>query len=122
MKVTKDQIIKGILTYAENEVIPMVDDKSTQIIASIAIKSIAANTKLIDSVFENPTVKALLNCDGEGMYEIDPLFKVIEDSVNQYGPFPVEIPPIPFVSPSVKTLSFSEADISEIKRRIERSA
>lgn len=122
MRVTKDQIVNGIIAYAENDVIPKIDDKSIQIIATIAVKSIQANAKLVDSIFENPTVKILLDCGEDGTYEIESLFRTIEDSVKQYGPFPVELPQIPFVSPSEKTLSFTESDVSEMKRRIERSA
>lgn len=122
MRVSKDQLVNGIVSYAEYEVIPKINDKATQIMASIAIKSIRANSKLLDSVFGSSTVKTLLEEDENGTYEIEGLFQSITESVKQYGPFPVEIPPIPFVSPSDKILSFTEADISELKRRIERSA
>ncbi len=121
MRVTKQQIVNGIAYYIENNVIPQVDDKSTKILASIAIKSIQANEKLLDTVFANPVVKALLVEDESGTYEIDGLFRVVSESIGQYGSFPVEIPPIPLISPSVKTLSFDEKDISEMKRIIERS-
>ena len=121
MRVTKEQIINGIVSYMESEVIPQVGDKSTQILASIAVKSVQANTKLIDAVFTSQLAKMLLDDDGSGTYEIDGLFRSISDSIKEYGSFPVEIPPIPLVSPSEKLLSFNEQDISEMKRRIERS-
>lgn len=121
MRVTKDQIINGIVSYAENEVIPQVGDKATQIIAAIAVKSIKANTKLIDSLFENPMLKTLLEEDADGTYELDIVFGNVAESIRQYGPFPIEIPPIPFVSNSEKLLTFTDSDVNEIKRRIERS-
>lgn len=122
MRVTKEQFAKGIAQYAENEVIPQIsDDKAAQIIASVAVKAIKTNTKLIDTIFENNTVKALFKCNEDGTYEIEEFFSMVTESIKEYGPFPVVIPPIPLISPTVKTLSFTDADINELKRRIERS-
>ena len=121
MRVSKTQLVNGIADYVENEVIPQIEDKPTQIIVSIAVKSIRANPKLIDPILDNPMFSALLSKNKEG-YDIENLFGSIEESVKQYGPFPITIPPIPIVSPIEKTLSFSESDVSEMKRRIERSA
>lgn len=122
MRVTRDQIVNGIASFVETDVIPMIDDdKATQIIASIAVKAVKANTKLVDSVFENQMIKTLLEVDEDGTYEIEGLFKSIEESVREFGAFPVELPAIPFISPTVKTLKFDAKDVSEIKRLIERS-
>ena len=121
MKVTKEQIINGVVSFAETEVIPQVDDKATQILAAIFVRYVKANTKLVDTLFENQMVKTLLEADENGMYETDGIFQIVSESIRQYGPFPVEIPPIPFISPTEKSLRFNESDISEIKRRIERS-
>lgn len=121
MRVTKNQIVNGVISYVESEVIPQVDDKPTQIIVSIAVKSVQANSKLVDSIFESQLVKTLLDEDKDGTYELDGIMKCIEDSLKQYGAFPVSIPAIPLISNSEKTLAFTESDISEIKRRIERS-
>lgn len=122
MRVTKEQLVKGIAHYIKNEVIPQInDDKAMQIIANVAVNSIESNTKLVDSIFENNTVKALLKCNEDGTYEIDSLFSTISESVKEYGPFPVTIPPIPFISPAEKTLSFTDSDITEMRKRIERS-
>lgn len=119
MRVSKDQIVNGVVSYVEDEVIPHIGDKPTQIILSVAIKAIQANKTLVDSVFEHPLVKSLLIRDGDN-YEIDGLFDAIEESVKEYGEFPVCIPPIPIISPKEQTLKFVEDDVAEIKRRIER--
>ena len=70
---------------------------------------------------ENQMIKTLLEVDEDGTYEIEDLFKLIEESVREFGAFPVELPAIPFISPTVKTLKFDAKDVSEIKRLIERS-
>ncbi len=121
MRVTKNQIVNGVISYMESEVIPQVDDKPTQIFIAIAVKSVQANSKLVDSIFANQLVKTLLDADENGTYELDGIMKSAEESLKQYGAFPVIIPAIPLISNSEKTLAFSESDINEIKRRIERS-
>lgn len=121
MKVTKDQIVNGVLSFAEVEVVPQIGDKATQILIAIFVKAAKANPKLADSLFENHMLKTFLKADEEGYYDIDEAFGYITEALHQYGPFPVEIPAVPFISPSEKTLSFNESDISEIKKRIERS-
>ena len=121
MRVKKEQIINGIMSFVESEVIPQVGDKPTQIIVGTAVNLLKTNTALIDKFFENPMVQTVFHKSEDGTYEIEEVFQSMADSVKKYGPFPVEIPAIPFISPSDKLLSFSEADINEIKRRIERS-
>lgn len=121
MRVTKEQIVNGIASYVETEVVPQVGEKSMQIIAAAAVKMVKANTKLIDSFFENKTIQTILGKSDDGTYEIEAVFQSLAESVRQYGPFPIEIPPIPFFSPTEKTLSLNDSDINEIRRRIERS-
>ena len=121
MRVSKEQIVNGVVSYIETEVVPQVGEKSMQIIAATAVKMVKANTKLIDTFFENKSVQAILGKNEDGTYEIEDVFKSLAESVRQYGPFPIEIPPIPFTSPTEKTLSLNDSDINEIRRRIERS-
>ena len=121
MRVSKSQLINGFLTYVENEVVPGIkDDKTKQIIFSIAIKAIRTNPAIADKLLENQVIKTLLDQNEDG-YEIDGLFDAITDSIKEYGPFTIEIPAIPIISPVENVLSFSESDVAEIKRRIERS-
>lgn len=121
MRVTKDQIINGVVSYMENDVIPQISDRAQQIIFSVAVKTVKANTKVLDSLFESQMIKAVLNADSDGTYEIDGLFESISESIKQYGAFPVEIPPIPLISPTESTFRFSESDVADLKRQIERS-
>ena len=121
MRVTKDQIVNGVVTFIETEVIPQISDRSTQFVMGVAVNAVKANKKLVDSIFANQLVKIVLDESADGTYELDNLLVSINDSIRQYGPVPVEIPSIPLISPAGSTLKFSESDIAEIKRRIERS-
>ena len=121
MRVTKDQIVNGVVTFIETEVIPQISDRSTQFVMGVAVNAVKANKKLVDSIFANQLVKIVLDESADGTYELDNLLVSINDSIRQYGPVPVEIPSIPLISPAGSTLKFSESDIAEMKRRIERS-
>ena len=123
MRVTKEQLIKGTIEYIGEDVIPQItDDKALQILLDIMVNSVKANSKLADPIFENNTVKTFLKCNDDGTYDLEGSFNIISSSVKKYGPFPVVISPIKYVSPKEKELSFTESDIAELKRRIERSA
>lgn len=122
MRVKREAIVNGILSYIEDEVIPKIDDKATQIIASVGTGYARGNPKFVDNIFSEGAIKALLDDDGSGTYEISGLFGAMEDSIRKYGGFPVQIPPIPLISPSEKSLKFTEDDIAEIRRRIERGS
>ena len=123
MRVTKEQLIKGTIEYIGEDVIPQItDDKALQILLDIMVNSVKANSKLADPIFENNTVKTFLKCNDDGTYDLEGSLNIISSSVKKYGPFPVVIPPIKYVSPKEKELSFTESDIAELKRRIERSA
>lgn len=123
MRVKREQIVKGVVDYIENDVIPqMKEDRAMQIILDVVAKSALGNTKLTNAVFDNNTVKAFLKCNEDGTYEIEDVFDSLSESIKKFGAFPVVIPPVPLISPTEKTLEFGEDDIAEIKRRIERSA
>ena len=120
MRVSKSQIVHGVADYIKEEILPkMADGRAVQIIVSIGINSMAANDRLVDSVFDNEMVKAMLNDDGSGTYEIDGLMAAIKQSIEQYGAFPVKVPAIPLLSPSEITLKLDAADVEAMRRRIE---
>ena len=120
MRVTKSQIIHGITDYIQTDILPQMGGaKSMQIIVSIGTNALAANAKLVDAVFKNQIVLAVLDDDGSGTYELSGLADAMEKSIRQYGSFPVKVPSIPLISPSEFTLSLTAEDIDAMKRRIE---
>ena len=77
------------------------------------------NDKMIDSLFNNNIVKALLNDDDSGTYDVIGIADAVRDAIEQYGSFPVEVPGIPFISPRGFTLRINADDVDAMKRRIE---
>ena len=122
MRVSRNQIIKGITDYIKNDLIPtMQNDRAVQIIFTIAINAAMANSKLTDSIFDNEIVRAMLDDDGSGTYEITGIVDSMQAAIQQYGSFPVQIPAIPLVSPREITVKLTADDVSAMRRKIEET-
>lgn len=120
MSVTKAQIVNGLVGYIQQEILPkMDDDRALKILFSVAVNAIKANDKLVDKWLGNDIVKALVFADGCGRYDIGSLMDWLRLSVEEYGAFPVTIPPIPLISPREITLKLSPSDITNIQRQID---
>ena len=123
MRVTKSQIVRGVSDYIRDEIIPkMNENKALQIIASVAVGAAAGSEKTMDALLKNEMVRAMLDDDGSGTFEIGNLMEKLQASVSQYGNLPVKIPPVPFLSPQEITLRLDAGDIEAIRRRIEAGA
>ena len=120
MHIEKQKIIDGIIKYIEKDVMPEISsDRGFQVVISIGISAIKANSKLLDKLFENDVFKSLANYDDENKtYDIDLLYNIAKDSISKCGYFPVKIPAISFISPNEKELKFSVADIDRLKSYI----
>ena len=120
MRVTKSQIVHGVTDYIQSDILPsLANGRGLQIIVSIGANAIAANNKLADTIFENQMVRALIDDDGSGTYDIGGLADAMKNSIEQYGSFPVQIPAIPLISPTELTIKLSADDVAAMRRRIE---
>ena len=123
MRVTRNQIVNGLVAYIQQEIMPkMDDDRALKILFSVAVNAIKANDKLIDKYLSNDIARALIDDDGSGNYDVERLMDWIRTSVEEYGAFPVIVPPIPLVSPREITLRMGPTDIIAIQRQIENAA
>ena len=120
MRVRKSQIVNGITEYISDEILPkMGDDRTVQIMITIAMNALKANGKMVDAVLSNGIVAALLEDDGSGTYDIGPAAEAMREAVDQYGYFEVVIPAVPLISPHEIKLALRAADVDAIRRRIE---
>ena len=98
MRVSRNQIINGITAYIREEILPkMEDDRALKILFSVAVNAIKANDKLVDKWLGNDIVRALIDDDGSGHYDIERLMAWIKAGVEEYGAFPIAVPPIPLI-------------------------
>ena len=122
MRVTKSQIVHGVTDYIQSDILPnLANGRGLQIIVSIGANAIAANHKIVDAVFDNQMVQALLDDDGSGTYDVDGLVDAMRKSIDQYGSFPVQIPAIPLISPAELTIKLTAEDVAAMRSRIESS-
>ena len=122
MRVSKSQIVHGVTDYVKSEILPkMGDDKAVQIILSIAVNAAAANEKMVNAVLDNGIVRALLEDDGSGTYELNGITDAMRTAIDQYGNLPVHVPAIPLLSPREITLKLDAEDVDEMRRRIENA-
>ena len=122
MRVSKSQIVHGVTDYIQGEILPkMGNDKAVQIMLSIAVNAATANNRLVDAVLGNEFVRALLEDDGSGTYEIGGIADAMRKAIEQYGSFPIQVPAIPLISPNEITLRLDAADVDAMRRRIENS-
>lgn len=120
MRVSKNQIVNGLTSYIQQEILPkMADDRALAILFSVAVNAIKANEKLIDRYLSNDIIRALIDDDDSGSYNVERLMDWLRASVEEYGAFPVTVPPIPLISPREITLRLSASDIAAIQRHIE---
>ena len=120
MRVSKTQIVQGITDYIKNDILPkMENDRAVQIILAIAVNAAAANSSMIESIFDNEIILKMLDDNGSGTYDVGSLADAMKSAINQYGSFPVNIPSIPLVSPREITLNLNAEDVDAIRRRIE---
>lgn len=120
MRVTRNQIVNGIIAYIQQEILPrMEEDRALKIVFSVAVNAVKANGKLIDKWLDNDIIRTLIDSDGSRTYNIENLMDWIEMSVEEYGAFPVIVPPIPLISPREITLKLNATDIAAIQRQIE---
>ena len=119
MNVTKSEIINGVVKFAKNEVIDKIPDKALKMIIATGVSVIEINPEVADNFFNNPMVSTILK-EEDGKYNLDKTFEIVEKTLTDYGDFPVKIPPIKFLSPNEKELTFSLVDVSKLKEYISR--
>lgn len=120
MRVTKSQIVAGLMAFVKEAILPKLEkDRAVQIIATVAVHAAMSNQKLIDSVFDNAMLRALLEDDGDGTYEISGIIGAMRAAIDQYGYFPVTVPAIPLLSPHEITINLNAADVDDMQAHIE---
>ena len=119
MRVGKGQLIKAIISYAEEEMLPQITHRPTQFMLAFCVNMVKVNPKMADQIFENPLIKMVLNDDGSGQYDIDIACKAMTETMKTYGGFPVNLPGVPLLKIPENLLTFTDSDVAAIRKRIE---
>lgn len=125
-KVNAEQLVEGIVAYIDNNVVKSVEDRflkiATKTVVISAVKNKTAYIKLVNDSVTAGFVSDLLKTDEEGYFEIEDIVDALRQAINDCGELTIKIPPIKFLSPEEKILSFTAADISSLKQYITNAA
>ena len=118
-KIKSEQLVTGVIKYLNVEIIPCIEDKFTKLLLRTMTISVESNldsyTKLVDEFVRKPFISDLLKTEKD-VFEIESLIDAVRQAVNECGELVIKIPPVKFISPEEKTLSFNNADISKLKQ------
>ena len=118
-KITSKQLISGVVKYLTAEIIPCVDDTFTK----LALKTLAitaetrtpAYIKAVDNLLQNPLISDIVAAQ-DGVFEVESIIDAVRQAVDECGELTIKIPPVRFISPEEKTLTFKASDISSLKQ------
>lgn len=118
-KINAEQLLRGFIKYLNIEIIPCIDDTFTKLLLRTFTITTESNAdvyvKAITDFAKTEFISDILHAEND-TFEIEMLIDALRQAVNECGELVVKIPPIKFVSPEEKTLSFNAADISKLKQ------
>lgn len=109
--VTKEQVIKGIITYADNEVIPQLPTTGKWGLGSMILMTQDRMSELLNDLSTNSVVNALGVINSDGMIDIEIISNALIQTANRYGKCEFNIP-------LIGCLSFSARDVEMLKTYI----
>lgn len=111
MKYNADQIMQGIMNYADSEVINKLPTAGKWVVGTaIGLATTRANN-VVDAIQTNAIAKAFGIVDENGLIDIDALMSAMKNSADRYGKISVEVP-------LIGKLSFSSADVDTLRNYI----
>lgn len=111
MKVSIDQLKKGVATYLDTELIPLIDDGFKRVMVGAAVSiAITKYASVIPALNENKFIKTLDIIDGENNIDIETLYNAIQSKMTNDG-FSVDVPVL-------GAIRFKPMDIEKIYKTI----
>lgn len=113
MNYSTDQVINGLISYADNEVMKMLPTSGKWIVGSMITLMTAKVNEIANDLSNNEIIKMLHIVDDDGCWDVDAITDALKDSASKYGKISFDIP-------FVGVLAMSSEDIERIKSHIER--
>lgn len=121
MHITRDDIIHGLTTYVNNDVIEVISNNNLRFILSAATAAVSVNPKLAEGFFENPMIKSAIQVDDD-CYDIDYAEQILTKTIKEVGELRIEVPSVPFVLPHSQELIFHSKDVENLFKAIREEA
>ena len=108
-----EQVIRGIVSYIDNEVMPKMTTAGKWMVGAWTVLAAEKASSVIHVVLSHPAVTSLGVVDGSGMIDIDRIEKAFVESAERCGTIYIDIP-------MIGRMSYSAADIHNIASYINR--
>lgn len=118
-KIDSKTLVDGIIEYVDTKVIPNIDDNFLK----IALKTILVGAsqkrdvceKVMKEYLKVSFIQDIFSVEDE-TFDIEFLIDSLKTAIDQYGDLKFTFPPVKFISPEEKTLSFNSKDLSDLKQ------
>lgn len=108
MKYNAEQIVNGIMRYADNEVMPKLPTAGKWVFGTAINLANNKVNNLIEGLQTNAIAKMLDIVDDNGNIDADALFQALKESADRYGVISIEVP-------LIGSMTFSTSDIDSIR-------
>lgn len=113
MKLTAEQMLNGLVQYADREVLNNLPTTGKWILGTGIGIAMARANEIVIELKDNSIVKAMGIVDEAGMFDEDLIIQHMKESARRYGKMEIQIP-------LVGKLTFDETDIDSLKNYFER--
>lgn len=109
--VSREQVMKGILKYIDNEVIPYLPTAGKLCVGSITYIATSKIEKMIIGLTKNPIVTTLEIIDENGMIDVELISAALIENFGKYGNLDASIP-------FIGEMAFNSKDVEMLKEYI----
>lgn len=111
MKYNSEQILNGLISYADHEIIDKLPTSGKWVVGTaIGMMSNKAEV-FVENIKANTIVQMLGIVDEDGMIDADTLISAMRSSADKYGKISVDVP-------LIGRLSFSSSDVDSLRSYI----
>lgn len=115
MLVTKEQLMTGLISYIDKDVMPLLPTQSQWILGAAVILLPNKANEIISTVSQNAVVQALGVTTPDGLIDSDNLLRALGKSAEKYGNVTMSVP-------LIGNLTFTPKDVENLRQTIEQVA
>ncbi len=113
--VSKENLVHGVVKFIANDLIPLIGDRNTKFVLSMAKDSLKENDDLIDDFLHSPMVSSLVK-KKDDMYDVTHFSSILKGVLADGQAFYITIPKIPLFSPTEKMLKITAEDFDKLMK------
>lgn len=110
MLYTKEQVMNGIISYIDNEIMPHMPTLNKIVIGTGMVLAIKNSETILNNAI-NTYGKILGVVNGEGLIDVDTLADALRENAKKYGSVQINLP-------MASTITFKSDDIDILRRYI----